>query len=201
MTVKAMTGAETRMAITRVRDVMVFSSAILADRPACRRRASRNTFPGIPARMRPAVPTTLPRSISCAALDLRCGQLSVQRKCLPAVIDDDEIAVSGERPCERDGSVMYSTDRRSLIHGELHAVSAGARSTPGPRRPNRRQHASRDRPLEIAAKRAESAAPSRLQQLLGLQSSSPQGSAAGEPARFAARRRARPSARAGDRSR
>ena len=50
MTVKAMMGAETRMAMTRVREVMVFSSAILTDRRAFRRRASRGTCPDIPAR-------------------------------------------------------------------------------------------------------------------------------------------------------
>ena len=98
MTVKAMTGAETRMAIRRVRDVMVVFFSHSSGSTGLPSTRISKYIPGMPARMRPAVPSTLTPLDLRAALDLRRAELAVQRECLRAVIDDDEVAVAGERP-------------------------------------------------------------------------------------------------------
>ena len=110
-------------------------------------------MPEIPARMRPAVPMTWPRSTFAPAFDLRRAELSVQRKRLRPVIDDDEVAVAGERAGERDRAVMNGAHGRPFFGRELHTGfcrrARDARAAPA----ERCEHAAVDRPFQIAAER------------------------------------------------
>ena len=136
MTAKAMTGAETRRASRRVRDVMVVFFSHSSGSTGLPSTRISKYMPGIPASMRPAVPTTWPRSTFAPRSTCGAAELAVQRKCLRAVIDDDEVAVAGERPGVGDGAVVHRAHRRAFLRGELHAVCAGALDTRGLRRPN-----------------------------------------------------------------